>query len=153
MEKTHKTILIPNSTPGVDLIWRNISASVKSRNGKNKIILKNLNGMVKAGQLVAIMGASGAGKTTFLNVLAHQNIKSYQLEGDVLVNGSKVNDITKMSSYLHQEDICFGELTVKEHLTFHAYLRHISDPETRVEEVMQQMNLTNIQDHVIGKLV
>lgn len=47
-----------------------------SRRGRktlvNKDILKGLTGVIQPGRLTAVMGASGAGKTTFLNVLVSQ---------------------------------------------------------------------------------
>ena len=37
--------------------------------GKKKQVLFNINGFAKPGQLMAIMGASGCGKTSLLNIL------------------------------------------------------------------------------------
>ncbi|CAG7830281.1 unnamed protein product, partial [Allacma fusca] len=52
-----------------------------------KRVLNNVSGIVYPGNLMAIMGASGAGKTTLMNVLAHKNEGSVAVDGEVRVNG------------------------------------------------------------------
>ena len=44
--------------------------SIFTKQTHKKQILKNLTGIFKAGQVSAILGASGAGKTSFLNIIA-----------------------------------------------------------------------------------
>ena len=62
---------------------------------------------------------SGAGKSTLMNVLAHRNIAQVQVMGTVEVNGHPIGiDINSLSAYIQQEDLFFGTLTVREHLTF-----------------------------------
>jgi len=57
--------------PAPGLTFRSVCYSVPSghKNG-NKTILKELSGKFKSGQLTAIMGPSGAGKTSLMNILA-----------------------------------------------------------------------------------
>eukprot|EP01083_Nonionella_stella_P195902 721186_1 len=55
--------------------WKNLSFTVPNKEKKkNKIILDNLNGCVKPGELVAVIGPSGSGKSSFLNCIAGRNI-------------------------------------------------------------------------------
>lgn len=71
--------------------------------------------------MVAIMGASGAGKTSFLNCLSLRN-KSF--EGFVLVNGSRADEnLSLISGFVQQEDLFIPTLTVREHLEYQAILR------------------------------
>lgn len=55
--------------PGINVSWENISVKVKLGKKDSKTILHDLSGHAKQGELMAIMGPSGAGKTTFLGTL------------------------------------------------------------------------------------
>lgn len=55
---------------------------------KKKTILEDISGFVAPGELVALMGASGAGKTSLLNILAGKN---KEFSGKVRVNGQRVS--------------------------------------------------------------
>jgi len=62
-----------------------------SLNGKQ--ILTGIRGICKPGEVTAIMGASGAGKTTFLDILARKN-KRGQVNGNFYVNGERLTTAT-----------------------------------------------------------
>jgi ATP-binding cassette subfamily B protein len=69
-----------------DIVFENVSFSYKS----GEEILKNLNFSVKAGEMAAIVGYTGAGKTTITNVLARLwDINS----GRILLDGIPITDI------------------------------------------------------------
>jgi ABC-type glutathione transport system ATPase component len=53
--------------------WKNFTVTVKDRRTKRTLeILPGINGMIEAGEMLALMGPSGSRKTTLLNVLAHR---------------------------------------------------------------------------------
>ena len=54
-------------------------------------MLQGIHGMVQPGEVMAIMGASGAGKTSFLDILARKN-KAGTISGEIYVNGRVVED-------------------------------------------------------------
>ncbi len=54
--------------------------------------LKNINLHVKKGEFVFIVGSSGAGKSTFLKLIMHEELPS---RGDIYLAGIKVNEISK----------------------------------------------------------
>jgi len=108
-----------------------------------------VSGCVYPGELVAIMGASGAGKSTFLDVLSFRNASNVRVSGTRVINGTPIesNTITSISAYVQQMDLFFGVLTVKEHLVFQARVRmHAQIPHSermeRVEQVLQEVILT-----------
>ena len=58
----------------------------------DKPVLKNLNLSVKSGQKIAIVGATGSGKTTIVNLLT----RFYDIDsGEILLDGVNINDIPK----------------------------------------------------------
>jgi ABC-type multidrug transport system ATPase subunit len=71
------------------------------------------------------MGASGAGKTSLLNVLNFRNRGNLKVGGEVRVNGQLVNsveEIASISGYVQQDDLFIGCLTVRENLVFQVCL-------------------------------
>ena len=71
-------------------------------------------GIIEGGKLTAIMGSSGAGKTTMMNILAQRNLGGLQIGGTLRANGQPYDyKIGNISSYVQQDDIFVGSLTVK----------------------------------------
>ena len=123
-------------------------------NGKQ--ILSGIQGIAQPGQLMAIMGASGAGKTTFLDILARKN-KRGVVEGQCYVNGEKIIDSEYRSviGFVDQDDTMLPTLTVHETILTSALLRlprdmNISSKEQRVYEVEKQLGISQIKDQLIG---
>ena len=106
--------------------WKEMNVSVKDRVTKEeKFILTDANGLMRGGQMLAIMGPSGSGKTTLLNTLAHRAAAAgATTQGDVLVNGQSINwrKLRHISAYVEQEDALIGSLTVRETMNFAARL-------------------------------
>lgn len=121
-----------------------------------KTILSDIQGVALPGQLMAIMGASGAGKTTFLDILARKN-KRGTVKGNFYVNGEKVpdNDYRSVIGFVDQEDTMLPTLTVHETIMTSALLRLPRDmsktmKEQRVLEVEKQLGISHIKDQLIG---
>lgn len=123
-------------------------------NGKQ--ILSGIQGICHPGEVTAIMGASGAGKTTFLDILARKN-KRGQVHGDFHVNGEKVTDtdFKNVVGFVDQEDTMLPTLTVHETILNSALLRLPRDmgraaKEQRVSEVEKELGIHHIRDSLIG---
>ena len=123
-------------------------------NGKQ--ILSGIQGIAQPGQLMAIMGASGAGKTSFLDILARKK-KRGVVEGQFYVNGEKVidNEYRSVVGFVDQDDTMLPTLTVHETILTSALLRlprdmGISAKEERVYEVEKQLGIYHIRDQLIG---
>lgn len=79
-----------------------------------------VSGIAKPGQLVAIMGASGAGKTTLMNILTHRRPGTLKVTGEVRVNGTKMGrNINRVAGYVQQEELFIPSMNTREHLVFH----------------------------------
>ena len=149
---------------GVELRVENITKIVPCKNGTGinggdrKYILQDVSFTIYPGELVAILGGSGAGKTTLMNAI---NGFEPATEGSVFFNG---NDLYKNYSvykaqigYVPQQDIVYDNLTVFDMLFYVAKLRLPSDITKdeitqRVEEVLRAMALENHRDTLIKKL-
>ena len=121
-----------------------------------KQILSGISGIAQPGQLMAIMGASGAGKSTFLDILARKS-KRGVVEGNYYVNGEKIidNEYRRVVGFVDQEDTMLPTLTVHETILTSALLRlpadmGISVKEQRVYEVERQLGIYAIKDQLIG---
>ncbi|CDO70642.1 hypothetical protein BN946_scf184756.g8 [Trametes cinnabarina] len=122
-----------------------------------KTILDNISGCAKPGQLLAIMGASGAGKSTFLDILARKNKKG-SVGGTTLVNGRAIadEDFKKVTGFVDQEDMLMSTLTVYETVLYSALLRlpremSLEAKKYRTLETMNELGILGIKDSRIGE--
>uniref|UniRef100_A0A8C1VMV8 ABC transporter domain-containing protein n=1 Tax=Cyprinus carpio TaxID=7962 RepID=A0A8C1VMV8_CYPCA len=113
-------------------------------------------GIMKTG-LNAIMGATGSGKTSLLDVIAGRKDPRGLRSGQVLVDNKVVtSDLRLMSAYVVQDDILMGTLTVRENLLFSGNLRlprkqcSTADKEKKVESIIQELGLEDCADTKIG---
>ncbi|XP_078148909.1 ABC transporter G family member 36-like [Carex rostrata] len=120
------------------------------------VLLKNVSGSFRPGILTALMGVSGAGKTTLMDVLAGRKTGGY-IEGSITISGypKKQETFARISGYCEQFDIHSPHVTVYESLVFSAWLRLSPDvdSETRkmfVEEVMELVELHPLRDFIVG---
>ncbi|KAF2755069.1 hypothetical protein EJ05DRAFT_455797 [Pseudovirgaria hyperparasitica] len=123
-------------------------------NGKQ--ILSGVAGAVHPGELMAIMGASGAGKTTFLDILARKN-KRGSVEGHFYLNGENVLDeeFRNVIGFVDQEDTLLPTLTVHETIWNSAMLRLPREMSSmskaqKVEDVEKQLGIYHIRHQLIG---
>ncbi|KAH0110190.1 hypothetical protein KCU66_g12705, partial [Aureobasidium melanogenum] len=133
------------------LYFENVSYALKG-----KQILTDIQGAVHPGQLMAIMGASGAGKTTFLDILARKN-KRGTVIGNFLINGEKIpdNEFRSVIGFVDQDDTMLPTLTVHETIVDSAMLRlpkemSYASKLQKVEDVERQLGIYHIRDQLIG---
>eukprot|EP00250_Pteridium_aquilinum_P012839 c20978_g1_i1 orf=198-827(-) len=93
------------------------------------------------------MGASGAGKTTLMDVLAGRKTGGY-IEGDIRISGfpKKQETFARISGYCEQNDIHSPQVTVYESLLFSAWLRLSSEISLQDRQVRTELSgLSNEQ--------
>ncbi len=76
---------------------------------------------VAPGEVVTIMGASGAGKSSILSYIGGDLEPAFSAKGDVILNGRKLNNIDpeqRSVGRLFQDDLLFPHMTVGENLAF-----------------------------------
>ena len=147
----------------IDLVFQNLFYSVEDKveskiqkKQVKKIILNNLTGYFCHGRLTAIMGPSGAGKTSLMEIISGQS-KSGIVTGNLFLNGnlSDINAIKKRAGFVFQDDVILNTMTVKEALYMSALLRlpeNISNEEkmNRVNEMISILHLENCKDTIVG---
>lgn len=99
-------------------------------------LLSDVSGVFLPGVLTALMGSSGAGKTTLMDVLAGRKTGGY-IEGEITISGFQKEQRTfaRVSGYVEQNDIHSPQVTVMESLLFSAFLRlpaEINEKQRRV---------------------
>ncbi|XP_022721376.1 pleiotropic drug resistance protein 1-like isoform X2 [Durio zibethinus] len=120
------------------------------------LLLKGVSGAFRPGVLTALMGVSGAGKTTLMDVLAGRKTGGY-IDGNITVSGfpKKQETFARVSGYCEQNDIHSPHVTVYESLLYSAWLRLPAevDAEARkmfIEEVMELVELNPLRQSLVG---
>ncbi|XP_022777195.1 ABC transporter G family member 36-like isoform X2 [Durio zibethinus] len=124
--------------------------------GNRLQLLREVTGAFRPGVLTALMGVSGAGKTTLMDVLAGRKTIGY-IEGDVRIAGfpKKQETFARVSGYCEQTDIHSPQITVRESLIYSAFLRLPKETNkveklTFVNQVMELVELDNLKDGLVG---
>ncbi|KAK2645799.1 hypothetical protein Ddye_020994 [Dipteronia dyeriana] len=119
-------------------------------------LLVNITGAFRPGVLTALVGVSGAGKTTLMDVLAGRKTGGI-IEGGIHISGypKRQETFARISGYCEQNDIHSPGITVLESLLFSAWLRLPLDVDLEtqrafVEEVMELVELTSLRGALIG---
>ncbi|KAI3417297.1 Protein kinase domain-containing protein [Psidium guajava] len=119
-------------------------------------LLSDITGAFRPGVLTALMGVSGAGKTTLMDVLCGRKTTGY-IEGEIKVGGyPKVQEtFARISGYCEQTDIHTPQITVEESVIFSAWLRLDPQIDSKrktefVDEVLETIELDGIKDSLVG---
>ena len=119
--------------------------NVKFGYDKDKIIINDFTAKVKAGEKIAIVGPTGAGKTTMVNLL----MKFYDInDGDILIDGTSIKELKRDNIHslftMVLQDTWLFNGTVKENIIYNQ--KHVSNK--KVEEVCKVVGV----DHFIKTL-
>ncbi|KAE9602538.1 hypothetical protein Lal_00049481 [Lupinus albus] len=137
-----------------------VDTPLEMRNGgyneKKLQLLSDITGSFRPGILTALMGVSGAGKTTLMDVLCGRKTGG-TIEGEIRIGGyPKVQEtFARVSGYCEQNDIHSPNITVEESIMFSAWLRLPSEIDAKtksefVNEVLHTIELEGIKDSLVG---
>ncbi|MCO5612472.1 hypothetical protein L7F22_066739 [Adiantum nelumboides] len=119
-------------------------------------LLRGVSGTFRPSILTALVGVSGAGKTTLMDVLAGRKTGGY-IEGHISISGypKKQDTFARIAGYCEQTDIHSPNVTVRESVAYSAWLRLPKDVDKSarmmfVDEVMELVELGSIQDAIVG---
>ncbi|CAM9952064.1 unnamed protein product, partial [Ectocarpus sp. 4 AP-2014] len=154
----------------VDFRFRDVRYSVEVSKTKASLmggeagvkhILRGVSGAVESGQILAIIGSSGAGKTSLLDVLVGKisaGTKGLDVTGDVTVNGKAMSKsfFLENAAYVPQEDRLWCALTVRENLTFackmYSPMMSRGVCNKRVDKVLASLGLEGCQHTKVGNV-
>ena len=157
------------------LFWKNVSYSIRDAgfiknhfsryfsfiNPPNSSdILYNISGYAEPGKFLAIIGASGVGKTSLIDLLANRK-RSGKIEGIITVNGEnikKTREIPKYTAlvgYVRQNYSHLPFLTVRETMFYAGMLvlpRTMSTAEKleRIKSLMNELGLDKCANSIVG---
>ena len=119
--------------------------NVKFGYDRDKIIINDFTAKVKAGEKIAIVGPTGAGKTTMVNLL----MKFYDInDGDILIDGTSIKELKRDNIHslftMVLQDTWLFNGTVKENIIYNQ--KHVSNK--KVEDVCKVVGV----DHFIKTL-
>ena len=160
MEANYYTVVpSTNSHPQKTYIleWHDLKYSISSKTSTAEII-KGVTGYAKSGEILAIMGSSGSGKTSLLSIISGRiaSQPNLKVSGTVSLNKSPVQEFksTHYIKYVLQEDWLFTTQTVRESLQFAARLKvpYLTTEQIneRVEEIIKDLKLSKVADNLIG---
>lgn len=140
-DESSKTLVLEPSQVKGNIEFKN----VKFGYDENKIIIPDFSAKVKAGQKIAIVGPTGAGKTTLVNLL----MRFYELnDGQITIDGVPSSDLTRENIHdlfgMVLQDTWLFEGTIKENLVFNK--ENVSD-----EEIVKACEACGV-DHFIRTL-
>ncbi|OQR98045.1 ATP-binding Cassette (ABC) Superfamily [Achlya hypogyna] len=144
----------PRVTP-VTLTFQDVWYTVKEKDGADKPLLRNVSGYARPGMITALMGSSGAGKTTLMDVLAGRKTGG-TIQGRIMINGYPATKlaISRVTGYCEQTDQHCESATFREALEFSAFLRQSSDVSDEdkmasVEECLTLLDMHSLANTII----
>ena len=99
-----------------------------SKSFEDKCILKDIDLTVYPGEIVALLGVSGGGKTTLFNIIAGLLTPD---EGDVILDGESIVDKPGRISYMLQKDLLLPHKTVIDNISLPLVLKGVKKKEAR----------------------
>jgi len=114
------------------------------------MVLKDISFSIDTGDFVIILGESGCGKTTLLNLLAGLEPPS---SGSIHVDGKQISGIHPSRSMIFQQPSLLPWLSVRDNVAYGCKIRNeLKDLDYRVNQFLEIMGLTGAADKKPGQL-
>uniref|UniRef100_A0A7N0VDP4 ABC transporter domain-containing protein n=1 Tax=Kalanchoe fedtschenkoi TaxID=63787 RepID=A0A7N0VDP4_KALFE len=146
---------LSSDTPAYDLMVNKLSYTIQQKKSTPVKILDSVSFVARSSELLAIVGASGTGKSTLLRIMSGR-VKEFDPKS-ILLNNHPVNspsEMKKICGFVAQEDNLLPLLTVRETLMFSAKFRlrgvSLREKEVRVESMIHELGLANVADSYVG---
>lgn len=126
-------------------------SKVFKKNRNEHVVLKNINLEIEKGEFVCIVGASGCGKTTLLNL----TLGIYTCtEGDVYIKDKPVKKVNMDCAAVYQDNSLFPWLTVEQNVEFELRMRGVKRQEREIIccQYLNMVKLHNFKTSYIHEL-
>ena len=142
---------------GIALEIHDLNKDVPAKGGK-KTILDKVSLSIQPNEFVAIIGGSGAGKTTLMTAMSGFDSK---VTGQVYCNGTNLREnfqtLKNIIGFVPQQDIIYENITLKKMLYYTAKMKMPQDTsnaeiDERIEEVLGMVELSEHKDTYIRRL-
>lgn len=129
---------------------KNISKTYKGKAG-NVNVLNNISLTIDKGKFICLLGTSGCGKTTLLNIIAGFEKQS---SGELFYNGKVINNVGRERVMMFQESALFPWLKVVDNIEFGMKIKGMKKAERRREALkyLDMVQLTKFQNAYIHEL-
>ncbi|KAL5232510.1 hypothetical protein ABZP36_031286 [Zizania latifolia] len=124
---------------------------------REKTIISGMSGVVRPGEMLAMLGPSGSGKTTLLTALGGRHGGGRgMLSGKIMYNGQPFSGAVKRrTGFVTQHDVLYPHLTVAETLWYTALLRlpralGAGEKRAQAEAVMRELGLAKVAHSMVG---
>ncbi|CAO2187128.1 unnamed protein product [Urochloa humidicola] len=128
-----------------------------SSSAREKTIISGMSGVVRPGEMLAMLGPSGSGKTTLLTALGGRHSSSRALlSGKITYSGQPFSGAVKRrTGFVTQHDVLYPHLTVAETLWYTALLRlpralSAGEKRAQAESVARELGLTKVAHSMVG---
>ncbi len=128
-----------------------VSAQHLTKKFGDLLVLNDVSFDIKKGEFVCLVGPTGCGKTTFLNLLVKLTEPT---SGNVLIDGVPADPQKHNMSFVFQEPSTFPWLTVEDNIKFNLEIKKIDKQEIqkRTEHILEMIGLTEQRNAYPGQL-
>lgn len=141
-----KNVSFSYKTPRKEEYFKNFKLPIKKVSSFDKKVLDNISLNLEENKITALLGRNGSGKTTLIKLIA--GIRTPQ-SGSITVFGKRPEEIQTHLGVCLGYSLIYHRLTARENLEYFAGLYGIENPQRRIEELTEMLELKDVMDDIV----